>query len=161
MKGEKLEKAREAVINFARLLGPGDTLSLVSFSGDAKEDFTNLSSTDQARIASIVRQLDLAWSGTNLHGAMGRAYQLARKGRSQSSRLIVLTDGQANVGPNDLGSFQAQVEPARKEGITTSCYGVGSDYDGQFLAGIAKAGGGNHRFIDNPAQVTSYFQQEL
>ena len=58
-------------------------------------------------------------------------------------RIVLLTDGQANVGETNPTVIANHVEKARAQGLSTSTYGVGSQFNEMLLERMARAGGGN------------------
>ena len=58
-------------------------------------------------------------------------------------RVLLLTDGLANQGLTDAASLREAAAPFRAEGIGTSTFGVGNDFDEELLTSIAADGGGH------------------
>ncbi len=76
-------------------------------------------------------------------------------------RVILLTDGLANVGitaPHDLASHATEL---RRRGIATTTIGVGQDFDEGLLSAMAEAGGGNFQYAANAHALRDFFGQEL
>jgi Ca-activated chloride channel family protein len=76
-------------------------------------------------------------------------------------RVLLLTDGQANIGPRRGGDVAPLVGQACEEGISTSCIGLGEDYDERMLSAIAEAGQGNLVHLTAPQQLEAVFTAEL
>jgi Ca-activated chloride channel family protein len=76
-------------------------------------------------------------------------------------RVILLTDGLANVGitaPHDLAGHASEL---RRRGIATTTIGVGQDFDEGLLSAMAEAGGGNFQYAANAHALRDFFNQEL
>ena len=76
-------------------------------------------------------------------------------------RVLLLTDGQANVGLRGLSEVAAWVGTAQESAISTSCIGLGEDYEERLLLAMAEAGGGNLVHLTAPQQLETIFQAEL
>ncbi|MGH8545902.1 MAG: vWA domain-containing protein, partial [Gammaproteobacteria bacterium] len=76
------------------------------------------------------------------------------------NRVLLLTDGLANVGVTDPDQLEAHAELHRR-GIQTTTFGVGADFDEALLERIALAGGGNFYFIEDAKQIPDFLTSEL
>ena len=76
-------------------------------------------------------------------------------------RMVLLSDGHANVGLSDNTSLSNLAGREATEGISTSAIGLGLDYNEDLLAMMADSGGGSDHFVDHPAQLAEIFSQEL
>jgi hypothetical protein len=77
-------------------------------------------------------------------------------------RVILLSDGQANVGRYTLADELAKnsAHSFQHYGVTTSTIGVGQDYDEALMAGMARFGGGSHYFAHTVDAIMNAFSQE-
>lgn len=147
MAGEKLEAARATAVAVAESLYPGDRLTVVAFS-DRAELLLDACPMDTAGCTiaiAAIRELRTRGS-TNLHGgwdlAVGHvAAAMAAQPRA-SHRVLLITDGRANVGIHDTPSLARFAGDAFRDGIITSAVGIGDDYDEGLLSAITEAGGG-------------------
>jgi Ca-activated chloride channel family protein len=76
-------------------------------------------------------------------------------------RLVIISDGRANIGPSDpqsLGSLAAQ---GTEFGAQVSAIGVGLDYDERTLAALAVRSAGRMYHLEHPAQMATILEQEL
>jgi Ca-activated chloride channel family protein len=73
----------------------------------------------------------------------------------------LLTDGLANRGVIDQGEMVATASRLRREGIITSTFGVGADFDEELLSRLATEGGGHFYFIETARQIPDLFASEL
>jgi Ca-activated chloride channel family protein len=76
-------------------------------------------------------------------------------------RVILLTDGLANVGITNPMQLARHAGELRRRGIATTTLGVGSDFDEGLLSAMAEAGGGNFQYIADPGQLREFFSREL
>lgn len=76
-------------------------------------------------------------------------------------RVLLLTDGLANHGETAPDALAAKAAELRGQGITTSTFGVGADFDERLLARLAAEGGGHFYFIEHPQQIPDLLASEL
>ncbi len=76
-------------------------------------------------------------------------------------RVILLTDGLANVGILDPGELSQHAGELRRRGIATTTMGVGLDFDEGLLNAMAEAGGGNFQYVADPEGLRAFFASEL
>jgi Ca-activated chloride channel family protein len=77
------------------------------------------------------------------------------------NRVLLLTDGLANVGITDPGRLRDLVASAAAKGVTTTTIGFGADYDERLLQALADAGGGSTYYIEEPDQAPAVFEAEI
>jgi Ca-activated chloride channel family protein len=77
------------------------------------------------------------------------------------SRVILLTDGQANVGERDPKVLASHAKGLAERGVSTTTMGIGDDYDEVLLQGMAGGGDGNFYHIQSSAQFEQFFGLEL
>jgi Ca-activated chloride channel homolog len=76
-------------------------------------------------------------------------------------RVILLTDGLANVGIADPAELAKHAGELRRRGIATTTVGVGQDFDEGLLGAMAEAGGGHFEYAADPAALRDFFAREL
>jgi len=151
MEGEKIQKARDSVETFLKLMEPGDQAVLIPFSDrvDASGDLTGDREGLLRALAGI-----RADGHTALFDAIitGVEKIKARPGRRT---VIVLTDGKANRGRYDIGD-------AIKKGVqeNTSIYiiGLGEDVRTERLEKIAQSSGGRYFFTPSPQELKGIYE---
>lgn len=74
---------------------------------------------------------------------------------------LILTDGQANHGETRFEVLQHHAKELRARAVSTSTFGVGSDFNQYLLEGMAAHGGGHYYFIEEPTSIAGLFQQEF
>ena len=77
------------------------------------------------------------------------------------NRCLLLTDGLANVGMTDRDELATHASALRQRGVSTTTFGVGTDFDDALLAAMANAGGGNFYYIANEGQIVDYVTSEV
>ena len=161
MDGAPIHAVREATCNLLRLLGPDDRLGVVVFDDEAQMVLPLASHNPD--VASLrVRAVETGGL-TNLSGGWLKGLEmLSNDVRPQAlRRIIVLTDGHANVGVTDSPSLCGLLAAARNQGITTSTIGFDDGYDEVILAALADAGAGNDYWCAGPDQAPQVFAAEF
>jgi len=171
MSGEKIRYAREAAAFLVRRLRPADVVSVVAFDNEVATVAEPATGEGQTGLPAEIERIEVGGS-TNLSGGWLRGRELVSRrqavttGTAQSSqsavkRVILLTDGQANIGITDRSRLQGLCGRALEDGVTTSTVGFGGDYDEELLRGMAEAGGGHSYYIENPDQAPGVFEEEI
>ena len=162
MSGDKILRAKEAIGQALHHLHEGDHLSMVAFSNEPRQilEPTPVGPRAIDTVASALREL-AAGGMTALCGGLELGLEQARKHRSETNLLILLSDGQANVGETDVELVGTRGRSARQQGITVSTLGVGDDYAEALMAEIATQGGGRFYHLQNAAQIVPYLTGEL
>lgn len=164
MSGAKIESARMAAASFIDNLAQGDIVSLYAFSGDVRELSPPVVVDDQTRAALIDRVRRLyASGGTNLWGGL-RAGQSATASAPASHpvrRVVVISDGRANVGPSSASEFGDLAAASTENGTQITAIGVGLDYDESTLGALAVRSAGRLYHLEQPEQMAAILQDEL
>jgi Ca-activated chloride channel family protein len=164
MSGQKLELAKRAVETAVDRLLPTDRFSIVCYDDriDVVVDGTTASQEAKTNAIDRLRSID-ARGSTDLGGGWLRgAEQVALGQLAQGvNRVLLLTDGLANVGITDPAELATHAAELRARGVTTTTFGVGEDFDEALLQSMADAGGGHFYFIENAAQIQDHIATEV
>jgi Ca-activated chloride channel family protein len=161
--GDKLPLARRSLRILVENLKDGDTVSLVTYAGSTRVVLppTGLAYKDQ--ILAAIEDLS-AGGSTAMASGIELAYQQAARGLRPGaiSRVIVLSDGDANVGNTSHADILASIAGHVKEGVTLSTIGFGmGNYKDETMEQLANKGNGNNYYIDGISQARRIFQQQL
>ncbi len=102
--------------------------------------------------------------GTNLEAGLQVAYETAHQHYDPvaSNRVILMTDGAANLGDVDASALAAQVVEQRKQGIALDAYGIGwEDYNDAMLEEITRNGDGRYAFLNSIDTAAEDFAEKL
>ncbi|HEX7979640.1 MAG TPA: VWA domain-containing protein [Gemmatimonadaceae bacterium] len=165
MAGErKFDLARDAVEQALRMLRPEDQFTLVVYDQEVDVLVPLTAATAEAKSLARSRLRDVEPRGSTdlCAGWMTGASPLAaRLAVGSVSRVLILTDGLANHGVTDHSALVATAAELRGQGVATSTFGVGADFDERLLRDIAHEGGGNCYFVEAPAQIPDLLTSEL
>ncbi len=162
MCGEKLHAARKAAAMLVRRLSPADTVSVVAFDDSVDVVAPPATGEAQEELPDLIESIECGGS-TNLSGAWlrGRDLVFERFREAGVNRIILLTDGQANVGLIHPGQLVGLSLAGSKRGIGTTTIGFGEDYDEDLLKAMADAGRGGTYYIEKVDQASGVFEEEL
>ncbi|MEK7683944.1 MAG: von Willebrand factor type A domain-containing protein, partial [Verrucomicrobiota bacterium] len=154
---------REALSVLARLLGPQDRISVIAFARTARLWVDGMAGGN--REALLAAMLDLnPQGGTNLEDALDLGYATAlRYFMAQGvNRVILLTDGAANLGNVEPEALKQKVVAHRQKGIALDCFGIGWEgYNDDLLEVLSRNGDGRYGFLNEPEQAAPEFADQL
>ncbi|HAD03250.1 MAG: hypothetical protein A2091_08280 [Desulfuromonadales bacterium GWD2_61_12] len=162
MAGEKLERARAAVIEALRRLGPRDIFALVTYDHSVETVVPAQPASNSEWIEGRIRGI-AAGGNTALFAGVSQGAAEVRKHLAGPyiHRIILLSDGLANVGPStpdDLGRLGGAL---LKEGISVTTVGVGTDFNEDLMTRLAARSDGNHYFVAESRDLSRIFASEL
>ncbi len=164
MSGAKINSARLAAASFIDNLALGDIVSLYSFSDGVQELSPPVVVDDATRAALLARVQRLyASGGTNLWGGLqaGQAATAHAPASHPVRRVVVISDGRANVGPSSVGEFGDLAAGSTENGTQITAIGVGLDYDENTLGALAVRSAGRLYHLEQPEQMAIILQDEL
>jgi len=162
MQGEKIARARNAAAYCIDQLLAQDRVSVVIF--DDAIDVLVPSQLVEDR-ESIKRAFARVHSrnSTALHEAWVRGGMQVSKHLTESAinRVLLITDGLANVGETNTDRIVSQAHQLAGRGVTTSTIGIGSDFNEDLLIPMAESAGGNAWHVKEPSDMERIFATEL
>lgn len=158
---DRLPLAKEALKILTQGLTENDTVSLVTYAGSTRVVLPPTNNKDK-----IVDALDelTANGSTAMASGINLAYQQAAANLKPGtiSRVIILSDGDANVGPHTHNDLLEIISSRAKEGVTLSTIGFGrGNYKDTTMEQLADKGNGNNFYIDTLEQAKRVFQEDL
>lgn len=161
MSGAPLASVTTATAQLLHLAGPDDRIGVVAFD-DQVQLVLPLTQHNPDTATGAVLGIE-AGGSTNLSGGWLKALEMlvAKQRPDALRRIILLTDGHANVGITDPAELVPFVKSGYARGVTTSCVGFDAGYDEHLLAALADAGMGNDYWCDGPDHTTKVFADEF
>jgi Ca-activated chloride channel homolog len=162
MAGAPLQYAIEAAQRLVEQLTPEDYLSVVIYDDHAETILPHGLVQDKPQIQALLRTIR-AGGCTNLSGGwlMGCDHVQSQFSSDRLNRVLLLTDGQANVGVTDSPILTNTARDKATQGIITTTLGFGNYFNEDLLIGMASAAGGNFYFIQSPDDASDVFRIEL
>lgn len=160
---EKIDYVRKACRKLMDHLTPGDYAGVVAFDSNVYEiaPIQEVTQEHKENVKAAVAKLN-AGSCTNLSGGLAKALEWINAmdlPRNTIMRVIVFTDGHANIGVTGRSLLEFSME--LKQRATISTFGFGTDCDQELLADISSNCDGNYAFIDSADSAVSAFGHEL
>lgn len=162
-RADRVRIIREALKVLAAELQPQDKLSVVTFARTAQLRVDGVAGNQAGEKLSEISELTPE-GGTNLEEAMNVAYQTALKHYLPNgiNRVVLLTDGAANLGDVQPENLKKKVEEHRKQGIALDCFGIGWEgYNDDLLETLTRNGDGRYGFINTPEEAATEFAPQL
>ena len=160
---DRIGLARGALALLLEQLAPHDRLQLIAFDDHARLLLDATPATERAAILAAFDRLQCRGS-TNLEEGMRMAYAQAARAfvPGGENRVILISDGVANLGADSAADILARIDAHRRQGITCTVFGVGRGaYNDRMLEELANRGDGSYRFLDSPAEVRRAFVDDL
>ncbi|SCF20398.1 vWA domain-containing protein [Micromonospora mirobrigensis] len=158
----RLDLVKDALHTLVDQLRPTDSIAIVEFSDEARvvREMTRVS--DSGALHDAVDALHTR-SSTNLEAGLTLGYRVARDGfrAGGTNRVIVLSDGLANVGSTDAEPILRRVRAEAEKQIAMLGVGVGSEYGDELMEQLADRGDGFAVYVSDPGQARKVFVEQL
>ncbi|MEH2212507.1 vWA domain-containing protein [Nostoc sp.] len=162
MAGAPLHHALKAAESVVDRLEPDDILSVVVYDDEVDSVVPPQAVTNKATLKNSIRKVR-AGGITNLSGGWlkGCEHVKTRLDPQKINRVLLLTDGHANMGIQDPKILTATAGQKAEEGIITTTLGFAQGFNEDLLIGMARAATGNFYFIQSIDEATEVFSIEL
>jgi Ca-activated chloride channel homolog len=162
MGGAKIEKARQAAMEVVDRLAPDDLFSLITYSDRAEVIVPAQKVEDKDRMKALISRIHANGSTALYAGVQTGATEVDRHLCAQNiNRVILLSDGLANVGPSSTHDLQNLGRQLSERGIAVTTIGVGDDYNEDLMAGLAQASDANYYYVKDSEKLPQIFAREL
>ena len=164
MRGEPMDQAKLAAQALVDKLAATDDFSLITFSSEAEVKVRDITvGPGKASIKKSIAAIEPG-GGTNISEGLRLAYEQSKTRtipRDAIRVVLLLSDGRANAGITSQGRLSRLALEAFQDGIQTSTFGLGTDYDGALMSAIASDGAGGYYYLRNADQITPALSTEL
>jgi Ca-activated chloride channel homolog len=156
MRGDRLDRVKAAAALVVEKLSAGDIVSVVAFSDRAESVLPASRINNKAAIIGRIKAIT-ASGGTEIFQGLVAAMQELRKGLSKKriSRLILLTDGHTY---GDSEACLTLAQKASQQGIGINAFGIGPEWNDQFLDQLVAPSAGQSAYIEAPGQIIPFLQ---
>ncbi len=165
MEGAKIEKARQAACAALDRLEPDDVFSLVVF-----DNHTQLL-LEPARAGSREHREELKaringirpGGGTAIYAGVQLGAEQVRKflDPERVNRVILLSDGLANVGPSRTSDLTALGRDLSANGLSVTTIGLGDDFNEDLMTGLAEASHANYYYVRDAEKLPGILSEEF
>jgi Ca-activated chloride channel family protein len=162
MAGQRIAQAREAAIMAVNRLNANDIASVVIFDNQIDVLVPAQKVTDRRFFTDQIRNVS-ARGTTAIYAGVTEGGKEVKKNLDSRrlNRVVLLSDGLANVGPKNPSEFAQLGRDLLRAGISVSTIGLGKDYNEDLMLQLAKAGDGNHAFAAAPDDLIKIFNKEF
>lgn len=165
MSGLPMELEKESARALAASLRAGDKVSMVTWDTQNAVLLGGYAVTgpNDATLLAKIEGLE-AGGGTDLHGGLVAGYQLAQQTYDESriNRIVLMSDGGANVGITDEELIGMHAQDSDAEGIYMVGVGVGeSNYNDLLMDTVTDLGKGASVFIPDADEAWEVFGEDF
>ena len=162
MSGEKIYQAKHAAWMAINQLDENDIVSIVTYDSKVRVLVPATLARDKHYLNQKINEIR-ARGKTALYAGTKQGANEVKKflNNVQVNRVVLLSDGQANVGPSssyDLGLLGADLA---SNGISVSTIGLGLNYNEDLMTQLAVYSDGNHYFVEHADELASIFKKEF
>lgn len=164
MRGKLIQSARDAATALVDKLDAKDQFSLVTFSTEARVLVPlGVVGAQRDKLKKTIEGIKEE-GGTNIGEGLSLGYAEAQKKEVKTDAVkvvMLLSDGRANDGITDRRKLSQLSLRAFENGIQTSSFGLGSDFDGPLMSQIASDGAGGYYYLPDSSQISKALSTEL
>ena len=160
---DKMALQKQALTTLVSQLSAKDSVAIVTYNDKARTLLKPTKASNKAKIYKAIQKMK-AQDGTNVELGLKQGYALAETMAypGHANRVILTSDGLANIGNVDPNKIVEQVNDYRERNIFLTTVGVGkSMYNDYLLEQLANKGNGNYLYLTNQADIERVFVDGL
>ena len=161
MDGEPLTEALRCVTHIADCLTPADQLSVVVYDDKVNVLLPLAPMKSPAQVRHLVENIQSGGSTDLFGGWEAGAKQLEGGMESTISRVILLSDGQANHGLCEMSEIEKHCIAMLARGVSTTTVGLGRGFNEDLMIAMARAGGGQQYYGQTADDLFDSFDEEF
>jgi Ca-activated chloride channel homolog len=162
MQGEKIQQAKHAARLAIDRLRPDDIVSVITYDTVVTVVVPATKVMDGRAIRNRIQSIN-ANGSTALFAGVAKGAAEVRKflSKERVNRVVLLSDGLANVGPDSPADLAELGTSLKVEGISVTTIGLGLDYGEDLMVALAEKSDGNHAFAENTTDLARAFDTEF
>lgn len=165
MQGAKIEKAKQAACVAIDHLGDADYFSLVTFDNNTDVLLAPERVGGARHREELKSRIDgiRPGGGTAIHAGVTVGAKQVRQylEKEYVNRVILLSDGIANVGPSRTSDLSELGRELRRDGLSVTTVGLGDDYNEDLMTALAEASNANYYYVRDAEKLPGIFAEEL
>jgi Ca-activated chloride channel family protein len=166
--GPGIERTRAALLAIGEKLQAGDIVNVVTWANQGNVLLENYvaqgGAADQDKLAEVVNGL-VPGGGSDLHAGLLAGYKLAQQhfDTAKLNRVVLVSDGGANLGVTDRDAIAGAAAQAQDEGIYLVGIGVGPQkgYSDTLMNLVTDAGRGAYVYLDSTDEAKAVFKDRF
>lgn len=161
MSGQPLKEALRCVVHIAKHMTPEDQMSLVVYD-DSVNVMVPLKKMTSVEVIEDAVHLVFSGGSTDLFaGWLEGAQQLEGGDEKAISRVLLLSDGQANHGETRVSVIEEHCKKWYDKGVSTTTVGLGRGFNEELMIAMANSGGGQQYYGQTAEDLYDSFDEEL
>lgn len=162
MSGAKIEQARQAAMLLVDQLEAKDVFSLIVYSNEAQVLIPAQPVKDKAQLRRRIQSITSGGSTALYAGVEAGAGQLDEYlDRKRINRVILLSDGLANIGPKTPTEMSRLGSRLEQRGIHVTTVGLGDNYNEDVMVSLAESSAANYYYVQDTETLPDIFAEEL
>ncbi len=162
MSGLKMTQAKQALEMAISRLHDNDVASLIVYDDEAKVLWPAATMQNPAQLLNTIKSIGANGSTALFAGVTQGSYEIKKYlDKNKVNRVVLISDGMANVGPSKPHELAELGRALSKQGISVSTIGLGLGYNEDLMAQLAGHSDGNHYFVENADKLANVFDSEL
>ena len=159
----RLGLVKRALTLLLEQLRPSDKVGIVVYGSNARVVLPHTSIVNREHILTAIRAL-APEGATNAEAGLQMGYELATQNAKPDyiNRVILCSDGVANVGQTGPDAILKQIRSYVKEGVTLTTVGFGmGNYNDVLMEQLANNGNGSYAYVDTLSEAKRIFVENL
>jgi Ca-activated chloride channel homolog len=162
MAGQPLAESIRCAEMIVDRLTPLDRLSIIGYDDAVTTYLPSMHVHNRQHIKNTLREITPGGMTALYDGWHAGAEQVAHHLKpTDVSRVLLLSDGCANVGLTDPEQIASHCREFAATGISTSTYGLGRNFNEQLMAAMAHGGQGQAHYGQTADDLMDPFQEEF
>lgn len=165
MRGTRLNNAIQAAVTAVDRLHDGDSISVVAF--DTRTELvvplTTIQGGSRQSVIQAIRNIQLGGDtciSCGIEDGLAELKKAQSANNSTVTRMIVLSDGDANNGIRDIPGFRSLASRGMSQGVSITTIGVDLEFNEKILSAISQASNGRHYFVEKDTDLARVFDAE-
>ncbi|MFN8623914.1 MAG: VWA domain-containing protein [Chloroflexota bacterium] len=159
MSGRKIALARQAIDAAIGALDGSDRFAVVAYDDRVEIVAPSAPASGPNRNAAsrALAAIDARGSTNLFEGWMRGCAEVAQhQGEPGLARVLLMSDGLANIGVTDREELVRHAGELWRRGVATWTFGFGADFDEDLMERMAHAGGGQSFYVEHPEQIRDH-----
>ena len=162
MQGRPLEEAKKSAIMLIDRMDETDQLSVVTYDNQVDVVFPTTKVTNKPLLKSLITGITQGGMTALFDGwSVGADLVSLHSDDAYFSRVLLLSDGQANQGLTDPKIISSSCQVMAEKGVTTSTYGLGLNFNEDLMTTMAKYGQGQAHYGQTANDLIEPFHEEF
>jgi Ca-activated chloride channel family protein len=158
----RLPLVKESLSLLVEQLREGDTVAIVVYSNNTRTVLEPTSVTERERIIGAINSLGIE-NSTNVEAGLRLGYEVAQDNfvNGAINRVILCSDGLANVGATNPDAIRNSVREYAEQGVLLTTVGFGMQFNDNMMETLANDGNGNYAYVDTLDEARRVFVENL